>query len=206
MIDRNELRIKIVSIYQDFYRSVTLNTDYNLPDNKLNRIAIDNFLSYLENNYETSIGLDWLIDFIELSFHWWYKREKSLKYGLQSIKLTWIIGKPSIERYENLKRDKAYAASYFRSKMRLEIGARVRDKYRKINSNKVFLNLIHKDNEFEESHKRKLYGKPEGLLWCLANTTLFRESSSLCVSCVNRTRCIDLLQKEYPNIHKARMS
>lgn len=204
MLREDTLRLQIVSVYQDFYRSITLNNDYVLPDNDMNRLALDSFVSYIESRGNRSIGLDWIIDFIELSFHWWYKREKTLKYGLQSIKLSWIIGKPAIKRHDELKSTKSYAASFFRGNMRQDVGMSIRNKYRKFESHLMFNKMAMDTNKLEESYKKQLYGTPEGLLWCIANTTLYKDSSSLCSNCVSRTRCKDLLKREYPSMYSKR--
>lgn len=195
-------------IYQLFYRGVTLRHDYVLPENRTNEIALNRFVDYLEKGRGLeSIGVDWLVDFIELSFHWWYKKKDRLHelHGHTSIKLNWIIGISAMDRYEKMG-DRRNLAMYLQTRIRKDVGLGVRRKLNRISTESI------RDNQAwlllaetaEEEEKKRLYNKPEGLFWCKANTTLFNHVSTLCAACYNRTRCKELLKKEFPKLYRLR--
>lgn len=203
---REECLLFTREIYQLFYRGVTLRHDYVLPESRTNEVALDRFVDYVEKRHELeSIGVDWLVDFIELSFHWWYKRKLHDDYGHTSIKLNWIIGTQALARYEKMG-DKRWLAMLLQSRIRKDVGLGVRRKLNRVSPTAIQDNqawLLLAETE-EEDEKRRLYNKPEGLFWCKANTTLFNHVSPLCAGCNNRTRCKELLKIEFPKLYRLR--
>lgn len=205
-MDREEFEKLTAEVYVSFYRGVTLKQDYTLPGNKINSAALRRFSAYAEQLHGIKmLGVGWIIDFIELSFHWWYKKDhiSKGKYSHDAIKLNWIIGEPAIDRYEKLQ-EKKYAASYFRSKMRVEIGLKIRKHFERASLRKQSESWLIPLSPSEEIIKKELYNQPEGLVWCASQTTMFNHLSPLCSNCFNRTRCLDLMKKELPKLYELR--
>ncbi len=202
---REECSEVVSIVYQEYYRQITLNSDYVLPKNLMNDRALNSFCDYIDKSVGLKrVGLDWIIEFVELSFHWWYK-SNHLKFGLSSIKLNWIIGKNSIERFDKVK-NKHYILTFFKKEIRVKVGLSVRNKL-KLKSSTILeanRNWLLELSEDEENFKKQFYNKPEGLLWCVSNTTLFNHKSELCQKCNNRSRCKEILKKNMPRLFKLR--
>jgi hypothetical protein len=58
--------------------------------------------------------------------------------------------------------------------------------------------------EVEEQFKRTYVGTQRGLLWCVANTTLYFHKSTVCSGCAMKTVCRSIEKANYPKIYKLR--
>lgn len=204
---RDNCKKYIVLTYQEFYRQVTLNSDFKFEFDKLGRKekVIDGYIDFIDNKYNLkSIGLEFIVNYFESGFNLWYDR-KDLKYGVNSIQIEWIIGKKAIERYEKI-RDKDN--KYFRKfrQIRKDISLNILGKLKlqiQVDSGaiKTILDTV---NEFEEKEKERYFNTEEGLMWCQSNTTMYNSNSKLCTSCSYRLRCKDMLRENMPNLYKRR--
>lgn len=197
-----------INIYQEYYRHVTLNHDYVFELDKLGRREkiINRFLDYVDKKYDLkSVGIDFLVNYIECGFNLYFDATH-LKFGVKSIQIEWIIGMTAVVRYEKI-RDIDNKFFRGRRKINKDLSLRIVDKFKSLSTtNTKAINelLTSGDIEFYESAKKKLYGTPEGLLWCTMNTTLYNHKSKLCIECANRTKCKTILRDNFPKLYKLR--
>lgn len=190
-------------IHQEFYREVTLNDDFVLNLSKVDKLALGNFVIHLDTNYGLGkITSEFLVNWFESGWNFWFDHE-NLKYGVESIQLSWIVGKKAIERYEKIKDiDNKYFR--FNRKIRADVGVKVLNKF-KIRKNRDQINdLLLNVDSFKEQEKKKFYNTKHGLLWCVINTTLYNHNSRLCSLCINKQSCKKTLKENYPNLYKRR--
>jgi len=204
-MNREQFSDYTVDIFQQFMRVLTANQDFivNLTSN--DRVTLEKFLNYIDEKYRMeSVGVDFLINFMELQFQFYYKRE--LKYGISSIGFNWIIGKRAIGRYEKIKNiDFKTGWSRHSRKIRKDINLKILHKYnKKTHGDQQKITEFLKYNEIEEIEKKRFYNVEEGFVWCVTNTTLYNHISNSCLFCKFKQNCKETLKINYPNLYKKR--
>lgn len=203
---KEEVAKLTIYVFEEYYRQVTLRSDYTYSSTKIDDNALTNFISYLDKRGTLqSTNIDVIVEYIELGFHWWHQK-KHLKYGLPSIKLSWVIGSSAIKRFENIK-DRRFISTYHRRTLRNKVKSNILTKIKLRNDESLKSTadwLLNAKFDGEEHDKKIFYNKPEGLIYCRAHTTMFNHKSSLCSECFNRLRCKELLKTVMPRIYKMR--
>lgn len=146
---------------------------------------IANFFKYLSKNgyFETSIGQNFLDQYIRFQIEYWHEKEIQ-----RQPTLNWFIGKKAIERYFAIENREQ--SNYF-------VSLHTKD----------FKPFKIEDSEIPEHEirARKIYHNTDkGLLHCLENTTLYNKCIP-CLTCKTKEKCKELLKENYPLLWKKRM-
>lgn len=59
--------------------------------------------------------------------------------------------------------------------------------------------------EYEDATKRRLHNTEAGFFICVLSTLLYTPFSTLCTTCINSKRCIDILQRKFPELYRIRI-
>lgn len=180
------VKIDIVNYYTDFYRKKYSNKNYLfIPSFKADK-TIDIFLLQLDKEYKLScIGNNFLIRYFNFQFNRLdglvFKRFASEKEG-GKVQIYDVVGKKAFKYW--LDRDIGFDF-----------------KIHNISFNKVDLNILSKAEEIE---KNRFVNTNRGQLNCIEKTSLFNHKSSICLLCMYKNDCKQLLKNNYINIFTKR--
>ena len=185
---------------------------------RLFRFAVDLFIDLLEqvtkrkvnykcNNADTAswnsfvdtfgdnIGEEFVRKFTEYGIQSWFNPGAQRDYS-RAVRFSWIFGSAAIKRWNALSAETR--TWVVRNSLKTD---------HKINTLKRttrVLELVIKLRPVEEKFKSEFHNTNRGLLWCVANTTLFHHRSSHCTTCKFKENCKEILKSEYPKIYIAR--
>ena len=185
---------------------------------RLFRFAVDLFIDLLEqvtkrkvnykcNNADTAswnsfvdtfgdnIGEEFVRKFTEYGIQSWFNPGAQRDYS-RAVRFSWIFGSAAIKRWNALSAETR--TWVVRNSLKTD---------HKINTLKRTTRvpeLVIKLRPVEEKFKSEFHNTNRGLLWCVANTTLFHHRSSHCTTCKFKENCKEILKSEYPNIYIAR--
>lgn len=185
---------------------------------RLFRFAVDLFIDLLEqvtkrkvnykcNNADTAswnsfvdtfgdnIGEDFVRKFTEYGIQSWFNPGAQRDYS-RAVRFSWIFGSAAIKRWNALSAETR--TWVVRNSLKTD---------HKINTLKRTTRvpeLVIKLRPVEEKFKSEFHNTNRGLLWCVANTTLFHHRSSHCTTCKFKENCKEILKSEYPKIYIAR--
>ena len=132
------------------------------------------FDSWVEAFGADKIGSEFMKRWAEYQFQSWFN-DGSVKDYNHAIRYNWIFnGKSALKRWQALPEEKR----------RWVVSTSLRPA--------------------EEDVKKRFHGTQRGLVWCVANTTLYNHKSSLCVVCKYKNDCLETLKREFPRIAVAR--
>lgn len=182
---------------------------------ELFRFAVDLFITTLEqvtkrkvkyvcNNADTacwnvfmdtfsdSIGENFIKKFLLYGIQSWFNSGSEKDYS-HSVRFNWIFGKSAIERWNKCS---------MQTNMHI-VRTNLKKKYNISITNKQtnMPNIVSSLRNVEERYKADYHNSRKGLLWCIANTTLFHHKSPLCITCDYKKECRELLKQEYPKIY-----
>lgn len=143
------------------------------------------------------IGPDFMNRWAQYQFQSWFNDGATRDYN-HAIRYNWIFnGGSAVKRWNALSEDKRQWV----------VRTSLKKDYRVKRSNvprsaptALFTTL----RSCEEEAKKRFYGTARGLLWCVANTTLYNHRSSQCVVCKFKSDCLETLKAEYPRVAAAR--
>ena len=185
---------------------------------RLFRFAVDIFIDLLEqvtkrkvnykcNNADTAswnsfvdtfgdnIGEEFVRKFTEYGIQSWFNPGAQRDYS-RAVRFSWIFGSAAIKRWNALSAETR--TWVVRNSLKTD---------HKINTLKRTTRvpeLVIKLRPVEEKFKSEFHNTNRGLLWCVANTTLFHHRSSHCTACKFKENCKEILKSEYPKIYIAR--
>jgi hypothetical protein len=161
---------------------------------KCNDADIKSFENFI-GHYGINVGEEYIRKFLEYQMQSWFNDGTDVDYS-RKLRFNWCFGEKAIKRWE--KFDIAFSVKITREdiKQRLDINT-VKNK---TEINKMVLQLI----ESEENHKAKYLNTKRGLLWCIANTTLYFHKSPKCAICEHKDDCKQTLKENYNKIYKLR--
>lgn len=185
---------------------------------RLFRFAVDLFIDLLEqvtkrkvnykcNNADTAswnsfvdtfgdnIGEEFVRKFTEYGIQSWFNPGAQRDYS-RAVRFSWIFGSAAIKRWNALSAETR--TWVVRNSLKTD---------HKINTLKRTTRvpeLVIKLRPVEEKFKSEFHNTNRGLLWCVANTTLFHHRSSHCTTCKFKENCKEILKSEYHKIYIAR--
>ena len=143
------------------------------------------------------IGSDFMRRWAEYQFQSWFN-DGTVKDYNHAVRYNWIFnGGSAVKRWAALPEEKRRWV--VRTSLKSDFGVRSINVPRTAPT-ELFTTL----RTEEEAVKGRFYGTTRGLLWCVANTTLYHHRSSRCVVCKFKDDCKATLLKEYPRIAVAR--
>lgn len=193
----------IIAIYEELFKQTTLNRNYKLIPNKVDRKLIISYIKWLDEKYhKEEIGVDFLINYFEFQFsHYVGMKTKFNKV----IMLNWLIGKKAIERWEKRNPKLKWIVKV---RINSEFSLNLRETFKAENQIKKQTEregFISQTNESEEIYKRRFHDTLKGFVYCQMFTTLYNPKSELCKVCLNREICKETLKTELPKFYKLRI-
>ena len=145
--------------------------------------------------YGDGIGEEFLRKYIEYGIQSWFNSGSTRDYS-RAVRFSWIVGSAAIKRWNALG-----------AETRTWVVQSSLKKEHRINTVKHesrVSELLIKIRPSEEKFKAEFHNTNRGLLWCVANTTLYFHRSGLCATCKFKDDCKEILKKEYPKVYKVR--
>lgn len=143
------------------------------------------------------IGSDFMRRWAEYQFQSWFNDGTVRDYN-HAVRYNWIFnGGSAVKRWNALPEDKRRWVVRTSLKTDFAVGG---SKGARSAPTELFTTL----RSSEEEVKGRFYGTGRGLVWCVANTTLYNHRSAKCVVCKFKTDCLETLKREYPRIATAR--
>ena len=192
----HHIRDSTISLYDHFYRSsFDSNFRFSITEREGNTLNV--FIDLLDKKYNiNSIGNDFLFRYFVFQFLYWSNTE--LKHFNKKVNFNLIIGSKAFKRW--LDRDTEFDFTLYDTWA-----------LNKLNVEKTyFLKKIEKEdnkselNISEETEKKRLYGKVEGLNHCIEFTTMYDRKSRHCFECKFKVDCIEVQRVNLPTVYKHR--
>lgn len=161
---------------------------------KCNDADVACFNVFIEK-FGDGVGENFIRKFAEYGMQSWFNDGAKRDYT-HSIRYSWVFGGAAIKRWFALSGD-------VRTKC-VNKGLKKKNNIRILNHTSTIPELINTVKTYEEAYKAAYFNTKRGLLWCVANTTLYHHRSSYCVACDNKDECRETLKKEYPKIYELR--
>ena len=185
---------------------------------RLFRFAVDLFIDLLEqvtkrkvnykcNNADTAswnsfvetfgdnIGEEFVRKFTEYGIQSWFNPGAQRDYS-RAVRFSWIFGSAAIKRWNALSAETRTWVVRNSLKTDYDINT--------LKRTSLIPELVVKLRPIEEKFKSEFHNTNRGLLWCVANTTLFHHRSSNCATCKFKENCKEILKSEYHKIYIAR--
>ena len=161
---------------------------------RCNDADVSSWNKFIET-YGDGIGEEFLRKYIEYGIQSWFNSGSERDYS-RAVRFSWIVGSAAIKRWNALNAETR--TFVVRSSLKTE------HKINTLKHRSQLSELLTKVRPSEEKFKAEFQNTNRGLLWCVSDTTLYFHRSSLCVTCLFKEQCKDILKKEYPKIYKAR--
>lgn len=133
-------------------------------------------------------------DFCEYGIQSWFNPDVSNE-DRQRVRFSWIFSRKAIERWDALNAQARKKCVRKCLKKDFDITNNVRPKL-----NSALRNV----RPIEEKFKKEFFNTKRGLSWCIANTTLYNDRSTLCSGCNSKSECKSILKRNYEKIFKLR--
>ena len=179
-----------VDLFIDLLEQVTKRR-VNYKCNNADTASWDSFVETFGDN----IGEEFIRKFTEYGIQSWFNPGAKRDYS-RAVRFNWIFGSAAVKRWNALNAETR--TWVVRNSLKTDY---------KINTLKHITQvpeLVIKLRPVEEKFKSEYYNTNRGLLWCIANTTLFHHRSSHCTTCKFKENCKEILKSEYPKIYIAR--
>ena len=179
-----------VDLFIDLLEQVT-NRNVNYKCNNADTASWNSFVDTFGDN----IGEEFVRKFTEYGIQSWFNPGAQRDYS-RAVRFSWIFGSAAIKRWNALSAETR--TWVVRNSLKTD---------HKINTLKRTTRvpeLVIKLRPVEEKFKSEFHNTNRGLLWCVANTTLFHHRSSHCTTCKFKENCKEILKSEYPKIYIAR--
>lgn len=179
-----------VDLFIDLLEQVTKRR-VNYKCNNADTASWDSFVETFGDN----IGEEFIRKFTEYGIQSWFNPGAKRDYS-RAVRFNWIFGSAAVKRWNALNAETR--TWVVRNSLKTDY---------KINTLKRITQvpeLVIKLRPVEEKFKSEYYNTNRGLLWCIANTTLFHHRSPHCINCKFKENCKEILKSEYPKIYTAR--
>lgn len=134
-------------------------------------------------------------EYVQYGMNSWFYNGVEKDYS-RTIRFNWVFGNKGIERWSALK--PGVRKWCVRASFKKDYGVVAKP------LNSALGELVVKVRAAEERMKAEFFNTKRGLLWCVANTTLYNHRSSHCAICENKQDCKTILKDEFPKIYVAR--
>ena len=161
---------------------------------RCNDADVSSWNKFIET-YGDGIGEEFLRKYIEYGIQSWFNSGSERDYS-RAVRFSWIVGSAAIKRWNALNAETR--TFVVRSSLKTE------HKINTLKHRSQLSELLTKVRPSEEKFKAEFHNTNRGLLWCVANTTLFHHRSSHCTTCKFKENCKEILKSEYPKIYTAR--
>lgn len=147
------------------------------------------------DEYGVSVGEDFIRKFVLYGIQSWFNKGSDIDYS-KMIRFNWVIGRDAIERWRKLGQETNM--EIVRNCLKKDYDIKPTRMHSDIPAVVVTL------RKSEERFKAEFHNENRGMMWCVANTTLYFHRSPLCATCKFKVECKKLLKQEYPLIYKRR--
>lgn len=179
-----------VDLFIELLKQVTHRNNVNYRCNDADVLSFDKFMDEMGD-----VGENFIREFEEYGFQSWFNKSCERDYS-HEIRFNWIFGMAAIKRWNALPGHARKNVVQRSLKKRVEVNTVKRE-----SSLSKLLNTV---QTVEENYKSAYYNTNRGLLWCVANTTLYHHRSTYCAGCVFKDNCKEMLKTEYPKVYKIR--
>ena len=192
----DKLSQAIIQLYESLYQQLSLKSHFKFFPRHIDKMLMCRFIKWIKTNKKSHANADFLIAYFEFQFSH-YKGVQNI-YGVNSIMFSWVIGPKAIKRFEDRKVGMRWLVRLKNKEVGLNLKTVLKDfgKIKKPYENKIY--------DFEEKDKQRYYNTTQGFLYCLITTTLYNPISELCIKCINKKDCENMLKIEFPKLHKRR--
>lgn len=133
--------------------------------------------------------------FIEYGMHSWFNEDTEYTVR-QNVRFSWIFGNNAIKRWNALPTTaRNHYSKIIKKDYKIKRGGK---------SSPRLSELLNRVRPIEEKFKQEFLNTPRGLLWCIANTTLFLHKSPSCTICNYKDECKSNLKTNMPSVYKKR--
>jgi hypothetical protein len=147
------------------------------------------------DTFSDRIGEEFVRKFLEYGIQSWFNDSSEKDYSHQ-IRFNWIFGKTAIERWNKCD----IATNVYITRIGLKKNHKINVLKKETKIDEIVMSI----RPVEEKFKGEYHNTKRGLLWCVANTTLYFHKSSKCATCLFKNECKDILKQEYPKIYLKR--
>ena len=164
-----------VDLFIDLLEQVTKRR-VNYKCNNADTASWDSFVETFGDN----IGEEFIRKFTEYGIQSWFNPGAKRDYS-RAVRFNWIFGSAAVKRWNALNAETR--TWVVRNSLKTDY---------KINTLKRITQvpeLVIKLRPVEEKFKSEYYNTNRGLLWCIANTTLFHHRSPHCINCKFKENC-----------------
>lgn len=158
-------------------------------------LSFDYFYDYFSNNGKNYIGEEFVRKFLLYGIQSWFNSGAKRDYS-REVRFNWIFGKSAIERWKKYDIDTNVYIT--------RIGLKKDHKINLVERTGEMANIVTTLRLSEEKYKQAYHNTKRGLLWCIANTTLYFHKSQWCATCEFKKECKEILHREYPKIYLKR--
>lgn len=201
-MNMSEIEKAVYKIHGEFYRQITNKQYYEYEPSKNDVVTCKKFVGFLKRDFNLiSIGYEFLINYFESGWEYWHEKQ-NLKYGLGSVKLSWLIGKKAYDRWYKIKdqdRDWERFNRGVRKLYRINILTKLRQP-----KSEFYKKAVVMLNDEEEVERKRFLNQEFGFDWCISSTSLHNPLSSVCQECIYAEDCKELLREKMPNTYKMR--
>lgn len=178
----------------DIFIELLYQTTHNRVNYKCNDQDVTAFGSFLEE-YGDSIGENFIREFAEYGIQSWFNSGSEKDYT-HSIRFNWVFSKAAIKRWDALP-------GHVRTKV-VRTSLKKNAKINTIKKHTVIPDIVTTVRPVEEKFKAQYYNTQRGLLWCVANTSMFFHKSSYCTGCIHKEQCKETLKNTCPKVYMLR--
>lgn len=180
-----------VNIFIELLEQVTKTKKNNVRCNDADVASFETFMDTFGDN----VGEEFIRKFTEYGMQSWFNDGSERDYS-KAVRFSWIFGKKAIERWNKC----SIETNVFITRK----GLKTRHKINVVRRESSLSKLLVTVRPAEEKSKGLYLNTKRGLVWCVANTTLYFHKSSACAMCENKIDCKDILKREYPKVYKTR--
>ena len=183
-----------VDLFTTLLRQIKGSPNFNY---RITDTDVAGFDSWVEAFGADKIGSEFMKRWAEYQFQSWFN-DGSVKDYNHAIRYNWIFnGKSALKRWQALPEEKRRWVVSTSLKQDFKVSS---NRVKRTANTELFKSL----RPAEEDVKKRFHGTQRGLVWCVANTTLYNHKSSLCVVCKYKNDCLETLKREFPRIAVAR--
>lgn len=185
---RQRLYRYAVDTFIKLLEQVTGRKRVNYRCNDADVLCWNNFMDVFGDN----IGEEFVRKFLLYGIQSWFNSGAKRDYS-REVRFNWIFGKSAIERWKKYDIDTNVYIT--------RIGLKKDHKINLVERTGEMANIVTTLRLSEEKYKQAYHNTKRGLLWCIANTTLYFHKSQWCATCEFKKECKEILKSEYPKIY-----
>ncbi len=178
-----------VDAFLDVLGQVTGRKDIPYRCSQADKRAWETFVE----RFGDGIGETFIDEFVRFGAQSWFNSRTEKDYS-RTVRYGWIFGKSGIGRWER------FSGETRRRMVRKELNGKLSGAA----YGGCLTKLLNTVRPVEESFKAEYHNTSRGLMWCVANTSLYFHKSRHCLSCDYKRNCMDILEREYPKLYKSR--